>query len=156
MVKITKASAKHAYSITVLTREYFSYTNFNLEKIAERLKTRGVHYLVALEDGHCLGYVDFEEKSDGAKILGLAVLPEARGKGIGTKLLKAALAKAKKIGKKKAFMLASEDNLGALSLYEKLGFRKIGKLAEKLWGKEILLLEKSLVSKNLLVLPKKS
>ena len=79
-----------------------------------------------------------------AKILGLAVLPEFRGKGIAKKLIATAVSRATARGCKELFLLVKEDNSVAQSLYGKLGFACRGVLAEKLWGKTILLYAKTL------------
>ncbi|MEM0475615.1 MAG: GNAT family N-acetyltransferase [Candidatus Norongarragalinales archaeon] len=83
-------------------------------------------------------------RSKQAKILGLAVLPEFRGRGIARRLIAKAEARAKARGCRNVFLLVREDNALARALYEKLGFSLRGTLAEKLWGKTILLYSKEL------------
>lgn len=83
-------------------------------------------------------------KTSQAKILGLAVLPEFRGRGVAKRLVAKAEARAKARGCKEIFLLVREDNAGARSLYEKFGFALRGALAEKMWGQRILLYAKSL------------
>jgi ribosomal protein S18 acetylase RimI-like enzyme len=79
-----------------------------------------------------------------AKILGLAVLPEFRGRGIARQLIAKAEARAKARGCREIFLLVKEDNAVAQTLYSKLGFVLRGALAEKLWSKTILLYAKDL------------
>ena len=157
-LRIVEAKKKHAYALTVLTRRFFPYVNFSFETITERLATNSVKYLVAEYDGHTVGFADVEFTEAGqanisttfhheqskekiAKILGLAVVPEFQGQGIGTMLLKKLLSKAKKKASK-AFMLVAEDNHGAQQIYYDNGFEKQGILERELGGKKILLLKR--------------
>jgi [ribosomal protein S18]-alanine N-acetyltransferase len=72
------------------------------------------------EDNKTFGYVDQE-----TPILGIALHPHARGKGIGTLLMEAVLKEAKELGYKK-MSLSVDPNNPALRLYERFGFKKIG------------------------------
>lgn len=75
------------------------------------------------------GYVD-----DHIPELGMAVVPEFRGKGIGSGLLKHLLAQ----GKYSSISLSVSPQNPAMRLYERLGFRKVGEKSGSwtmLWGK---------------------
>ena len=161
-LKIVQAKKKHAYAITVLTRRFFPYVNFSYQTIIERLSTPTVKYFVAEYEGHTVGFSDLEfmeqkmarenmgtvEKNQAknplkgriAKILGLVVLPEFQGKGIGKKLLLKLLSLAKKKAGS-AFILVAEDN-DAQMLYYANGFERQGTLDRELGGKKILLLKR--------------
>lgn len=154
--EIRKATAKNLYSITVLTRKFFPYIDMNIDTIFDRMK-QGVVYFVALWNGHTIGFVDVEFvgalDAEGrkaragvrqAKILGLCVLEEFQGKGIGKRLLSTALNEAKKKGAKESVMLVAGDNVKAQNLYSSLGFARKGVLHRKLWGKQIVLMVKTL------------
>lgn len=67
------------------------------------------------------GYLDNETPVVG----GLAILPEYRGKGIGTQLLEALMNEARASGFK-SISLSVDPNNPALQLYEKYGFKKEG------------------------------
>lgn len=87
---------------------------------------KGNPQFVALADGRLVGWCDvFAEKREtmahGA-VLGMGVLNDYRGKGIGIALMRAALAQAKKAGFKRVELTVREDNLRAKALYEKVGF----------------------------------
>jgi len=122
-----------------MTKQYFPYAGLSMEKIAERMKSRQFKYFVALFKGHSVGYVDLQMKGKTCKILGLAVLPELRGNGVGTKLLRAAMREGRKRGAKKMVLLTTEGN-AARGIYERLGFEKTGKLAKKLWDQTIIIM----------------
>lgn len=53
----------------------------------------------------------------------VAVYPEFRGQGIGTKLLEAVEDEARSIGKKRIVLKADTHNQRAINLYERLGYR---------------------------------
>lgn len=144
-VNILKATQKQLYPITVLTRRFFPYTKFTLEKILERLASKNISYFVALHDGHTIGFVDIEFIGDEAKVLGLAVLEEFRNKGVGTRLLKKAISFTEEKNAKAINLFVSTDNTLALSLYKKHGFLVRGVLDRRIGDKEILVARKEFV-----------
>lgn len=58
--------------------------------------------------------------------LGMGVLPEYRGRGIGESLLRACLEKARSKGIVRVELAARVDNARAIRLYERLGFEREG------------------------------
>lgn len=55
-------------------------------------------------------------------VLGIAVVPELRGHGIGSALLESVLKKARAAGLTRIELTVRDDNKRAIALYEKLGF----------------------------------
>jgi [ribosomal protein S18]-alanine N-acetyltransferase len=143
-LEIRKATRKELYTITVLTRKFFPYTGFNMQMIEKRLRNGKIHYLVALYDGYTAGFIDFKENDLSIKIMGLAVIPELQRKGIGRKLVEAALEFAKKKRKEVVYLLVSKENFVAQKLYERYGFKLKGKLGRQIWGMDVLMLYKEL------------
>lgn len=141
-VRVKKAREENAFSIAVLTKKFFSYTNYGLQEILSRLKDSSLQYFVAEYEGKTIGFVDIEFFEETGKILGLAVFPEFQGKGVGTKLLKKALEEIRERRKKQAIILTAEDNLLAQKLYERMGFEFKEKLDRKIGGKEVLVFSK--------------
>jgi ribosomal-protein-alanine N-acetyltransferase len=62
-----------------------------------------------------------------AELLTLAVLPEARRRGLGRKLVARFLYQARLRGAERAFLEVSAENAGALALYESAGFSPVGR-----------------------------
>lgn len=60
--------------------------------------------------------------------LGMGIIPEFRGKGIGHRLMIAALDKAREEGFLRVELSVRSDNTNAIALYEKVGFVKEGLL----------------------------
>ena len=87
--------------------------------------------LVAVtEDGRPVGklHLDFEARSDGdaAVLVAAAVVPQLRGRGIGTELMSAAEELVRRRGLH-AIVLGVEDwNPRARRLYERLGYETVG------------------------------
>jgi ribosomal-protein-alanine N-acetyltransferase len=72
------------------------------------------------------GFVMARAVAGEAEILTLAVVPQARGRGLGRALLQAAIVKAKALGAQAMFLEVGTDNPAALALYAGLGFTKVG------------------------------
>ncbi len=144
-VSIVPAEEKHLSAITALTQQFFPYTGFTFETIKQRLVEDKIFYFVALLDGNIAGFTDIEIQDDGnAKILGLAVVKEMQGKGIGRRLLEHCIRFAREKNCPNTFLLVAEDNAGAQKLYEEYGFVRKGILERQLGGKTVLLYEKTL------------
>jgi predicted GNAT family N-acyltransferase len=63
-----------------------------------------------------------------AKIGRMAVLKEYRGKGVGKRLLRRAVARAKQLGARTIYLNAQVSVIG---FYEKLGFRAVGRMFDE-------------------------
>lgn len=83
------------------------------------------------EDGSAvrrvLGYVVAWFAGGQGEIANLAVDPEARGRGIGSALLDAALAEARRLRTDEIFLEVRNSNLRARQLYESRGFAEVGR-----------------------------
>jgi RimJ/RimL family protein N-acetyltransferase len=86
--------------------------------------------LVALDKGEVIGWCDVLREHWPAHVhcgtLGMGLLPEYRGRGLGRRLMEAALAAAHDEGFVRIELTAHADNLRAVALYEKLGFQREG------------------------------
>lgn len=88
---------------------------------------RGHPQFVALsEDNQVVGWCDVTPKprpiyAHGG-VLGMGLLPQYRGQGIGTRLIQAALAASGKAGLHRVELTVREQNTPAIRLYEKVGF----------------------------------
>lgn len=84
--------------------------------------------LIAFIDNEPVGVValwenDLESRRDIRPYMAtLYVIPEERGKGIGKKLMEAAIQKAKELGEKRIYLITNIDNL-----YEKFGWKLLSK-----------------------------
>ena len=79
-------------------------------------------FAYAHEDGFVLARAAGGE----AEILTLAVAPAARGRGLGRRLMQAAIARARELVAETMFLEVGTENPAALALYARLGFAKVG------------------------------
>lgn len=81
---------------------------------------------VALEAEQVVGWCDILPTHGEARAhvgtLGIALLPEARGKGLGARLMETTLAKASAKGLTRIELTVRTDNRNAKALYERFGF----------------------------------
>lgn len=85
------------------------------------------------KDGKSAGYITLTKALDEGQIDVLAVLPEFRRTGIAERLFGAVFEYCKKCGIEFLTLEVRASNTPALSLYEKLGFRRVG-LRKKYYG----------------------
>ena len=94
-------------------------------------------YLVAELDGRLAGYIrvrpvtELRENGHVLGVMGLAVVPGARRRGVASALLTAAERLARTRGARKLSLHVLSTNTAALALYERLGFRPEGRLREE-------------------------
>lgn len=82
---------------------------------------------VAEEEGTVYGLVVFRTMADEAEILNLAVDSTRRRRGIGSQLMKDALAACKAAKVKKIFLEVRGSNEAARNFYLRMGFTKVGR-----------------------------
>jgi ribosomal-protein-alanine N-acetyltransferase len=84
------------------------------------------HYLVALEEGHIVGYAGLLGAGDQSDVVTLAVAAPHWGKVIGSTLLEALMTEAVRRGCTEMFLEVRTDNSRAQQLYRRFGFAEIG------------------------------
>jgi amino-acid N-acetyltransferase len=130
MVKIRKALIADAPQIVSLIN-FWAERGRMLHRSLESVYNALREFHVAQEDGRVIGCVAVDIFwADLAEVKSLAVSRDARGKGLGSKLVKAAMADARRLGVKKLFALTYEK-----AFFLKNGFAVIDRdtLPEKVW-----------------------
>ena len=84
------------------------------------------HYYVCRVDGRIIGYVGMWVILDEAHITNIAVDPESRRQRVAQRLLEAMFEKAKESGANRMTLEVRVSNLGAQTLYKKIGFAERG------------------------------
>ena len=102
---------------------------FLAQQFAAQSTHYGQHYAdasfdVILVDGEPAGRLIVARREAAILIVDIALLPEHRSRGIGTRLLGALVDEAEASGRKLSIHV--EMNNRALTLYERLGFRRVG------------------------------
>lgn len=113
---------------TLLLESFEPYTSDlpDADTLAADLREKRV--IAAGKDGKLLGFLRFGREKKISVLRQIAVLPAARGRGIGVRLVRDWLALERENAAK--FQLwVREDNLPALRMYEKLGFQPDGRIA---------------------------
>lgn len=83
-------------------------------------------YFVARDGGKCIGYAGFWNVSGEGDITNVAVLPEYRQNGIGSRLIETVIKKAAELKLSLLTLEVRRSNLAAQKLYLKYGFEVIG------------------------------
>lgn len=87
-------------------------------------------FLIAeASEGDVLGYALMRTVLDEAELLNIAVTPEARRRGIGLQLLRAAMQTCRAHGAECMLLEVRETNVAARALYERHGFVPVGRRA---------------------------
>ena len=79
-------------------------------------------FLVAAASGRIAAYSIACIRREAAELASIAVLPEYRGHGLATRLLKATFRRARRQGATSIWLMVRSDNETAVDLYRKLGF----------------------------------
>ena len=97
-----------------------------LDHPEEYIINKGGHIYIALYNGEAVGACALIKMDDKKfELAKMAVSPKAQGKSIGTLLGQACIDKAKELGADTVFLESNTKLKPAISLYRKLGFKKI-------------------------------
>jgi ribosomal-protein-alanine N-acetyltransferase len=131
-ITIEGASLRHLDRLYEIEMECFEKEAFTKQQIAYLLTDYNAISLVAKENdkiiGFVIGRIYIERNSLTGHILTIDVSLSHRRKGIGLKLLQEIERIFKGKGVKACRLEVREDNIAALNLYKKLGYKKIGRL----------------------------
>ena len=94
--------------------------------IASELENPLSLWLVAMEKDRLLGYVGSQTVLDETDMMNVAVDPAARRQGVARALIQELTAQLKQRGSRKLSLEVRASNLGAICLYESLGFVRLG------------------------------
>jgi len=131
-ITIEDALTKHLDRLCELEIECFDTEAFTRQQIVHLLADYNSVSLIAREEGNIVGFVSgviqAEENSLIGHIVTIDVLRSHRRMGLGIKLLQEIERIFKEKDVKTCCLEAREDNKVALNLYQKLGYRKVGRL----------------------------
>ena len=124
------------------TPEAFAATTPTQDQIRDRLNEGPVW--VAVQDASIVGTVSAVPKSEGLYVRSMAVLPAARGQGIGRLLLQAIEDFARARGNRRLLLSTTPFLLRAIRLYEHSGFRRSDEGANSLFGTPLMTMVKTI------------
>ena len=134
--EVRRASPQDGVLVLALDQAAFDpFWRLN-EDLVAAAPANSVYYLVAEQEGQLVGYLMAERWGERAYLSRIGVLPEKQGQGIGTQLMRAALALMQQDGLCQVLLNTQEDNFRSRALYEGLGFVPTGQ-PEIFWSKEL-------------------
>ena len=137
-IKVEDASVKFLDKFYEIEKQCFQREAFTKQQIAYLLTDYNAIGLAARVNSEIAGFaiarVDIGRKVSFGHILTVDIAPAYRRKGIAQKLLHEIETIFREKGIKECRLEVREDNVAALNLYQKLGYKKVGKL-EKYYGK---------------------
>jgi ribosomal-protein-alanine acetyltransferase len=129
---IEDASIRDLDRLYRIETECFEKEAFTKEQIAYLLTDYNSIGLVAKSNGDIIGFIIgklyVERNSVIGHILSIDISPSYRRKGIAQKLLQEIERIFSEKNAKLCYLEVREDNIAALNLYQKAGYKKIGKL----------------------------
>ena len=126
MMRITEMKAQHVPQVAELEKLCFSMP-WSENSIAHELTTDYSFWLVAEDDGVVAGYIGSQIAFPEADVMNVAVRPEYRRRGIGQILVEALTTHLRNIDCESLTLEVRASNAPAIALYEKLGFRQVGR-----------------------------
>lgn len=120
---ITVANSSDIADISNIEKSVFS-TPWSEKAISESMNS-GTKFFVAKQNGQTVGYMGISEIAKEGYVTNVAVLERFRNRGIGTKLLQYVI-NSEKSNLEFISLEVRVSNTNAVSLYQKLGFEKVG------------------------------
>jgi ribosomal-protein-alanine acetyltransferase len=136
-IKIEDTSIRLLGKLYEIEKQCFGQEAFTKQQIAYLLTEYNAIGLAARVNSEIAGFaiarVDIGRNTSFGHILTVDIAPAYRRKGIAQKLLQEIENRFREKGIKECRLEVREGNVAALNLYQKLGYKKVGKL-EKYYG----------------------
>lgn len=126
MSNIVTMTSDHVPQVAALEKECFS-DPWSQRSVASELENPLALWLVWEEDGRVLGYVGSQTVLDETDMMNVAVSAQARRRGIAQALVEALCDRLRQRGSRCLTLEVRASNAPAICLYEKLGFRQVGR-----------------------------
>lgn len=129
-VRVRRAELSDLDELVALEQESFATDRLSRAQYRRHLDSDTALVLVARADSRsCLGaaVLFFRKGSVAARLYSIASRPEARGRGVGAALVSAAESAARQRRVRAVRLEVRVDNVAAIRLYERLGYRRTGR-----------------------------
>lgn len=128
-VKLRRGRTADLDALVQIERAVFTTDVLSRRSFRRFLSAKGATLLVAEAAGKIAGYVLvlYPPRSKHARLYSIAVAPHAGRRGVGTQLLRAAEAAARRRGRRAMRLEVHEHNSRAIARYEKAGYRLFGR-----------------------------
>ena len=110
----------------------FSYQNCTIAEVSGRIAGMLVAFPMRVDPAHTeadpvLAPYSKLEEDDSYYVCGVALFPEYRGSGLGSRMMALAEEQARAKGFRKLSLIVLEANAGAKRLYDRLGYREVAR-----------------------------
>ena len=126
-MEIVKMNERHVASVAAIEKECFGREGWSERSVAGELTNALALWLVAEEDGVVAGYVGSQTVCAETDMMNVAVTADFRRRGIGEMLVNALVEELKALESHSLTLEVRASNAPAQALYEKLGFREVGR-----------------------------
>lgn len=126
MIEIQNMTEDHVAQIAALEKECFSEP-WSEKSVASELQNDLSLWLVAMDGKTVAGYVGSQAVLGEADMMNIAVRPDYRRQGIAEKLVLELMERLHQAGNYSLTLEVRASNMPAQVLYEKLGFRMVGR-----------------------------
>lgn len=126
MIEYVLMSKSHIGQVAALERENFSIP-WSENSISRELTNPLSLWVVALDKEKVVGYVGSQSVLGEADMMNLAVDSAYRRLGIGKQLVLSLIEKLEQVDVSKLTLEVRASNIGAIALYEGLGFAEVGR-----------------------------
>ncbi len=140
-VQITEMSLSDLENIKdILISDFDDFWNYNILK--SEVKSSNSKYIIAkTNDGEIIGFAGIKIILDNADIMNIVVKKSWRKQGVGNLLLNNLISICKDLNLLSLSLEVNEDNIPAIHLYEKFGFKQIGVRKNYYRGKDGIIME---------------
>ncbi len=147
-IKLEETSIRLLRKLCEIEKQCFGQEAFTEQQLAYLLTDYNSIGLAARINGEIAGFaiarVDIGRSASFGHILTIDIAPTYRRKGIAQRLLHEVETILREKGIKECRLEVREDNIAALTLYQKLGYKKMGVLEKYYCGTRGLYLQKTL------------
>ena len=126
MMKVTQMQECHVTQVAELEKMCFS-APWSENSIASELQNNLALWLVALHEDTVVGYVGSQTVCGETDMMNVAVHPDWRRRGISKMLIEQLITELKRLESTSLALEVRASNAPAIALYEKLGFRQVGR-----------------------------
>ncbi len=126
MLSFREMKPEDADAVVLVEQASFSVP-WSRKSFWEEAANERTFYLLAIEGTQVIGYAGTWILDDEAQITNVAVLPEYRKKGVGSKIMEELIREAKNRGAVRMTLEVRPSNSQAIALYQKFGFKDYGR-----------------------------
>ena len=127
MIEIIPMTAAHVAAVAELEKICFGTEAWHEQSVASELRNELSFWLVAMDGETLAGYVGSQTVLGETDMMNVAVHPDFRRKGIAESLIQELVEVLKERESHCLMLEVRASNFGAIKLYEKLGFREVGR-----------------------------